>query len=277
MAAGRGGLEGPVDTPLAESHHGSVLTADTGRELEGRVAIVTGAARNLGRAIACSLAAGGASVLVNANTSVDMANETVQQIRTAGGTAEVFFGDVTDPATVEAMIAEAVSRFGRLDILVNNAAIRRETALLDISLEEWREVFAVGLDAAFLTTKAALPHLIASGNGAVINIGGQTAHAPVAERAHVIASKGGLAAFTKAVAIEFAEQGVTANCVVPGAIDTVRGLPGAPPRPAGRAMPPVGHRGAPDDVAAMVRLLAGPQGRYITGQAIHINGGGYMP
>jgi 3-oxoacyl-[acyl-carrier protein] reductase len=175
------------------------------------------------------------------------------------------------------MVSEAVRRFGRLDVLVNNAAIRRETALEEISLEEWREVFAISLDSPFLTTKAAMPHLLASGQGAVINIGGQTGHAPVAERAHVIASKGGLAAFTKAVAIEYAGRGVTVNCVVPGAIDTVRGLPGAPPRPAGRAMPPVGFRGAPSDVAAMVRLLAGPQGRYITGQTIHINGGAYMP
>ncbi len=173
--------------------------------------------------------------------------------------------------------ATAVGRFGHLDILVNNAAIRRETGILEMTLDEWREVFAVILDAAFLTTRAALPHLVDSGNGAVINIGGQTGHAPVAERAHVIASKAGLAAFTKAVAIEFAAEGVTANCVVPGAIDTVRGLPGAPPRPAGRAMPPVGHRGAPDDVASMVRHLAGPHGRYITGQTIHINGGAYMP
>ena len=253
------------------------MTTDNSRDLDGRVAIVTGGARNIGRAIACSLAAGGAKVLVNANTSFDMANETLEMIRSAGGDAEVFIGDVTDPATVEAMVANAVERFGRLDVLVNNAAIRRETGLLEMSLQEWREVFAITLDAAFLTTKAAMPHLIASGNGAVINIGGQTAHAPVAERAHVIASKGGLAAFTRAVAFEFAAQNVTVNCVVPGAIDTVRGLPGAPPRPAGRAMPPVGYRGAPDDVAAMVRLLAGPHGRYVTGQAIHVNGGAFMP
>jgi 3-oxoacyl-[acyl-carrier protein] reductase len=253
------------------------LTNDNEAELAGRVAIVTGAARNIGRAIACSLAAGGASVLVNANTSVDMANETVEMIRKAGGTAEVFIGDVTDPATVDAMVAEAVGRFGRLDVLVNNAAIRRETALLEMSLTEWREVFAVILDAAFLTTKAAMPHLTASGQGTVVNIGGLTGHAPVAERAHVIAAKGGLAAFTKAVAFEFATDGVTVNCVVPGSIETVRGLPGAPERPPSRGLPPVGHRGEPDDVAAMVRLLAGPNGRYVTGQTIHVNGGGYMP
>jgi 3-oxoacyl-[acyl-carrier protein] reductase len=253
------------------------LTEVNAQELAGRVAIVTGAARNIGRSIACELASAGASVLVSANTSLDMANETVEMIRSAGGTAEVFFGDVTDEAAVEAMVSQAVERFGRLDVLVNNAAIRRETGLLEMSLEEWREVMAIGLDAAFLTTKAAMPHLVASGQGAVINIGGLTGHAPVAERAHVITAKGGLAAFTRAVAVEFAAQGVTVNCVVPGSIETVRGLPGAPPRPAGRGLPPVGHRGEPEDIAAMVRHLAGPHGRYITGQTIHVNGGAFMP
>jgi 3-oxoacyl-[acyl-carrier protein] reductase len=253
------------------------LTTDGTNELAGRVAIVTGAARNIGRAIACTLAAGGASVLVNARTSIDMANETVEQIRSAGGTAEVFIGDVTDPAAVDAMVATAVERFGRLDILVNNAGTRSETSLLEMSLQDWREVLAVVLDAAFLTTKAAMPHLIASGNGAVINLGGQTAHLPGPDRAHVAAGKAGLVGFTKAVAVEFAARGVTVNCVSPFLIDTVRGLPGAPERPAGRRLPPVGHLGSVDDVTAMVRLLAGPHGRYITGQTIHVNGGGYMP
>jgi 3-oxoacyl-[acyl-carrier protein] reductase len=224
-----------------------------------------------------ALAAGGASVLVNANTSVDMANETVDLIRQGGGTAEVFVGDVTKPEVVEEMISTAVGQFGHLDILVNNAGIRRETPLLEMTLEEWHEVFAVVLDAAFLTTKAAMPHLIESGNGAIVNLGGQTGHLAVPERAHVVTSKGGLAAFTKAVAIEFAEQGVTVNCIAPSLIDTVRGLPGAPPRPAGRKMPPVGHFGSMDDIAATVRFLVGPHGRYITGQTVHVNGGGYMP
>jgi 3-oxoacyl-[acyl-carrier protein] reductase len=263
--------------PDRPAHDGHVLTDDATRELDGRVAIVTGAARNIGRAIACSLAAGGASVLVNARTSVEMAHETAEQIRAAGGTAEVFLGDVTDAAAVDAMVASAVERFGRLDILVNNAGTRGEIPLLEMSLEEWRGVLAVVLDAAFLTTKAALPHLIASGQGAIINLGGQSAHLPGPERAHVAAGKGGLVAFTKAVAVEFAAQGVTANCVSPFLIDTVRGLPGAPERPASRRMPPVGHLGSMDDVTAMVRLLAGPNGRYITGQTIHVNGGGFMP
>jgi 3-oxoacyl-[acyl-carrier protein] reductase len=267
----------PLTQARRAAHDCLVLTTDNRRELQGRAAIVTGAARNIGREIACSLASAGASVLVNARTSVEMARETVEQIRSEGGTAEVFLGDVTDPAAVDAMVADAVGRFGRLDILVNNAGTRKETPLLEMSLEEWRGVLAVVLDAAFLTTKASLPHLIASGQGAIVNLGGQTAHLPQPERAHVAAGKAGLAAFTRAVAVEFADKGVTVNCVAPYLIDTVRGLPGAPERPPGRRMPPVGHLGSMDDVASMVRHLAGPHGRYITGQTIHVNGGGYMP
>jgi 3-oxoacyl-[acyl-carrier protein] reductase len=254
-----------------------VVSERKDRELEGKVAIVTGAARNIGRAIAVALGAGGASVIVHANTSVADAKETVEQIRSRGGTAELALADVTDPWAVEGLIGEAISRFGRLDILVNNAAVRKETPLLDVSLEEWRTVIGVILDAAFLTTKAALPHLVQSGSGAIVNLGGMSGHLAVTERPHVVAAKAGLAAFTKATALEFAEHGVTANCVVPGTIDTVRGLPGAPERPPSRRMPPVNRLGTPEEIAAVVRMLCGPEGRYITGQTIHVNGGGYMP
>ena len=249
-----------------------------GNELAGKVALVTGAARNIGRAIALSLSAGGASVVVNANSSAVPAQETVDLIRERGGVAELHLADITDESAVDAMVARADERFGRLDILVNNAAIRRETPLLDMSLEEWRAVMAVVLDGAFLCSRAALPHLLAApAGGAIINIGGQTGHQPVGGRAHVVSAKAGLAAFSKALAVEFAGRDVTANCVVPGLIDTVRGLPSAPDRPPSRQPPPVGRLGLPAEVAAVVRMLCGPEGRYITGQTIHVNGGGYMP
>ena len=246
-------------------------------DLAGKVALVTGAGRNIGRAIALALANGGASIAVNARTSVSYAEETIGMIEETGAEAELILADVSDPDDVERLIEETVERFGRLDILVNNAAVRHETPLLEISLDEWRQVFAATLDSTFLCTKAALPHLIAAGGGAIVNIGGQTAHAPVTDRAHVIAAKAGVVAFTKAVALEFAPHNVTVNCVVPGAIDTIRGLPGAPERPPSRKLPPMGRRGSVWEIAAMVRLLAGPEGRYITGQTIHVNGGGYMP
>jgi 3-oxoacyl-[acyl-carrier protein] reductase len=246
-----------------------------GTELAGKAALVTGGARNIGRAIACSLAAGGASVMVNARTSRAEAEKTVEMI---GSSAALHIADVTKPEEVKALVEETVKRFGRLDFLVNNAAVRYETAFENIKYEEWRQVLAIVLDGAFLCAQAALPHLIKSGGGSIVNIGGQTGHKGASERAHVITAKAGLAGMTKALALDLAPHQITVNCVVPGTIDSQRGLPGVPDRPSHRrAPPPIGRRGAPEEIAAMVRMLCGPDARYITGQAIHVNGGGYMP
>ena len=249
-----------------------------GKELAGKVAIVTGAARNIGRAIARSLAAGGASVMVNAKTSREQAQETVAMIESAGGKAAVHVADVRDARAVAEMVEATVKRFGRIDALVNNAAVRMETPFGEIKLEDWRNVISIVLDGAFICTQACVPHMIKAGGGTVINIGGLTGHRGATGRAHVIAAKSGLAGMTKAVALDLAPHHITVNCVVPGTIDSQRGLPGVPERPAHRvAPPPVGRRGEPEEVAAMVRMLCGPDARYITGQAIHVNGGGYMP
>lgn len=249
-----------------------------GDEFAGKVALVTGGARNIGRCISLSLAAGGAAVMVNANTSREAGEETVAMITKAGGKAALHMADVTDPKQVEQLVAETVKRFGRIDMVVNNAAIRAETPFDKIPYEEWKRVISIVLDGAFLTTQAALPHLVKAGGGAVVNIGGLTGHKGALHRSHVVAAKGGLAAMTKAVALDLADKNITVNCVVPGTVDTVRGLPGAPPRPDHRvSLPPAGRRGAPEEIAAMVRMLCGPDARYITGQSIHINGGGLMP
>ena len=248
-----------------------------GDELSGRVALVTGGARNIGRAIARSLACGGAAVMVNANQSRDAAEETVALITSAGGQAALFIADVTDPAAVAAMVAATVKRFGRLDLLINNAAIRSETPFAQTTLGEWRQVLSTVLDGAFICSQAALPHLIESGAGSIVNIGGLTGHKGGLHRSHVVTAKGGLAAMTKALALDLAEHAITVNCVVPGTIDTQRGLPGAPERPGHRnAVPPIGRRGAPEELAAMVRMLCGPDARYVTGQSVHVNGGGLM-
>jgi 3-oxoacyl-[acyl-carrier protein] reductase len=245
-----------------------------GTELAGKVALVTGAARNIGRSIARSLAAGGASVMVNARTSRAEAEKTVEMI---GSNAALHIADVTKPEEVKALVEATVKRFGRLDFLVNNAAVRYETAFADMKYEEWRQVLAIVLDGAFLCAQAALPHLIKA-RGAIVNIGGQTGHRGASERAHVITAKAGLAGMTKALALDLAPHGITVNCVVPGTIEGVRGLPGAPERPAHRrAVPPIGRRGEPEEIAAMVRMLCGPDARYVTGQAIHVNGGGFLP
>ena len=249
-----------------------------GNELAGKVALVTGSARNIGRAIARSLGAGGAAVIVNARTSRAQAEETVALIEQAGGKAAVHIADVTDPRAVAEMVEATVKRFGRLDALVNNAAIRMESPFEQITLEDWRRVMASILDAAFICTQACLPHLVKAAGATVINIGGLTGHRGATGRPHVIAAKSGLAGMTKALALDLARYRITVNCVVPGTIESQRGLPGVPERPAHRAAPPpIGRRGEPEEVAAMVRMLCGPDARYITGQAIHVNGGGYMP
>jgi 3-oxoacyl-[acyl-carrier protein] reductase len=249
-----------------------------GGELAGKVAIVTGAARNIGRAIARSLAAGGASVMVNAKTSRQQAQETVAMIEQAGGKAALHIADVTDPRAVAELVESTTKQFGRIDALVNNAAVRMETAFDQIKLEDWRKVISIVLDGAFICTQACLPHMIKVGGGTVINIGGLTGHRGATGRAHVIAAKSGLAGMTKALALDLAPHHITVNCVVPGTIDSQRGLPGVPERPAHRtAPPPIGRRGEPEEIAAMVRMLCGPDARYITGQAIHVNGGGYLP
>ena len=249
-----------------------------GAELAGKVALVTGGARNIGRAICRSLAAGGAAVMVNARTSRAQADETVAMIAQAGGKAAVHIGDVTDPAQVRALIDATVKKFGRLDVLVNNAAVRAETPFESMPLDEWRRVLASILDSAFLCSQACLPQLAAAGGGTIIHIGGLTGHRGATDRAHVITAKAGLAGLTKAMALDLAAKGITVNCVVPGTIESQRGLPGVPERPASRrAPPPIGRRGEPEEVAAMVRMLCGPDARYVTGQAIHVNGGNLMP
>jgi 3-oxoacyl-[acyl-carrier protein] reductase len=246
-------------------------------DLAGKVALVTGSARNIGRAIACALAADGAAVMVNARTSREDAEDTADRIRAAGGRAALHYADVTDAAAVGTMVEATIREFSRLDFLVNNAAIRAETAFAEISLTEWQRVLATALDGAFLCTQACLPHLAKSDCGAVVNIGGKTGHTGAQGRAHVVTAKAGLAGMTRALALDLAPHGITVNCVVPGTIETVRGLPGVPERPAHRqSLPPLGRHGTPEDVANAVRFLCGPGARYITGQALHISGGGYM-
>src|SRR5947207_1977609 len=168
--------------------HMNEVGMTAGAELTGKVALVTGGARNIGRAISRSLAAGGATVMVNANTSQGDAKSTVAMIKSNGGAAAFHFADVTDPGAVAKMVDATVKQFGRLDILVNNAAVRSETPFEDIKLEEWRHVISTVLDGAFLCTQSCLPHLIRVRGGAIVNIGGLTAHKGATGRAHVIAA-----------------------------------------------------------------------------------------
>jgi 3-oxoacyl-[acyl-carrier protein] reductase len=245
------------------------------KELTGKVAIVTGAGRNIGRAIALALAEAGASVVVNARSNRAEAEAVAREIE-AGGKAVVHLGDVADAAAVQAMADAAVKRFGRIDILVNNAALRRERPFAEMNYADWREIMDVTLDGAFHCVKACLPALREHGAGTVINIGGLSAHTGAKHRAHVVTAKAGLIGFTRALAHDLSGDGITVNCVVPGLIGTPR--PKDKPEPAHHLTHGTisGARGTPDDVAATVRFLCGPAARYITGQAVHVNGGAYL-
>lgn len=241
--------------------------------LSPRAALVTGASRNIGRAIAIALARSGTDVCVAAHSDRAAAKETARAVEAEGARAAVIFGNVADPEDAARMVAEAVGAFGRLDVLVNNAAVRGEAPVETLSYTIWRQVTGIILDGAFLCSQAALPHLKAGGSGAIVNIGGVSAFTGATNRAHVIAAKAGLAGLTRALAAELASSGVTANMVSPGQIDTVRTA--AEPAHHGK-LPPMGRRGTPDEIAGMVAYLAGPGGRYITGQTIHVNGGMYL-
>jgi 3-oxoacyl-[acyl-carrier protein] reductase len=175
-------------------------------------------------------------------------------------------------------MARAVDAFGGLDIVVNNAAVRRETPIAELGYAEWREVLGIILDGAFLCVQAALPHLERSQAGAIVNIGGMSAHLGSKDRAHVVTAKAGLVGYTRALAHDLAERKITVNCVVPGLIDTQRGAStkGVPALHRTHASL-VGRRGTPDEVAALVRFLCGPQARYLTGQTMHVNGGAFLP
>ena len=245
-------------------------------ELADKVAIVTGAGRNIGRAIALTLADAGASVLVNARSNRAEADAVAREIEANGRKALVHIGDVADAADVGAMVDSAVTHFGRIDILVNNAALRREKAFAEMSYAEWREIMNVTLDGAFHCVKACLPHLKKSGEGTIVNIGGLSAHTGARDRAHVVTAKAGIIGFTRALAHDLASDRITVNCVVPGLIGTPR--PKGQPEPAHHLVHRTisGERGRPEDVAAAVRFLCGPGARYINGQAIHSSGGAYL-
>jgi 3-oxoacyl-[acyl-carrier protein] reductase len=245
-------------------------------ELGGKVAIVTGAGRNIGRAIALTLAEAGASVLVNARGNRAEADAVAREIEARGGKALVHIGDVADAAAMQAMADTVIKQFGRIDILVNNAALRREKPFAEMSYAEWREIMDVTLDGTFHCVKACLAALQKSGAGTIVNIGGLSAHTGAKDRAHVVTAKAGIIGFTRALACDLASDDITVNCVVPGLIGTPR--PKDKPEPAHHMTHQTltGARGRPEDVAAAVRFLCGPGARYITGQAIHSNGGAYL-
>ncbi len=249
--------------------------ADT--PLSGKVAIVTGAGRNIGRAIALGLAADGAAVVVNGRSDRAAIEEVAAEIRAAGGSALALLADVSGEPAVAALVERTVAEFGGVDIVVSNAGLRRQTPFLEMAYSEWREILSVALDGAFLLARAAVPAMVERGGGAFVGLSGVSHHIGTAGRAHVNASKAGLEGFIRGLAMELAPNNITVNAVAPGAIDTVRGA-SAGALPGGVKMEgiPLGRPGRVEEIAAAVRFLVGPSGAYITGQTLHVNGGQFL-
>jgi 3-oxoacyl-[acyl-carrier protein] reductase len=243
--------------------------------LTGRVALVTGASRGIGRAIARGLAARGATVVAGARQ--DHAASVTTEIASAGGRAEAVSLDVTDEAAVERTIAGIVERLGRIDILVNNAGIARDQLVLRMKRDEWDTVLATNLTAAFACAHAVLRPMVKQRFGRIVNVSSVVGQAGNAGQANYAASKAGLIGFTKALALEVASRNITVNAVAPGLIDTdmTRDL-GEGAHEDWAARIPLKRLGTPDDVAAAVVFLASDEAAYITGHVLAVNGGMYM-
>lgn len=243
--------------------------------LQGKVAFVSGAGKNIGRGIALALARDGATILVNGRSDRAAVDRVVGEIEAAGGKAVVAIGDVADPA-VAPRLADQAKALGGADILVSNAGLRRQTSFLDMSFAEWREIMSVALDGAFLLGKAFIPQMVANGRGgAFVALSGISTHVGTPNRCHVSASKSGLEGLMRALAVELAPYRITCNALAPGAIDTARAA-SAGPRPVENRPIPLKRFGTVEEIAAMVRLLVGPDGTFITGQTIHVNGGEFL-
>lgn len=240
-------------------------------ELDGKVALITGAVRRNGRAIAHALAREGASIVINTRRSRDEAEAVRAELEKAGAHALVCIADITDEQAVARMFESIRARFGGVDILVNNAADRERVKFTEMTMEQWRHIVSIILDGAFLCSRASIPHMLERGWGRIVNIGGASHRLPnYVGRAHAAAAKAGLEGLTRALAMEYAQQNITVNCVSPGRIGGERS------KTSGAVPPveiPVGFEGAPGDIASTVCFICSPAARFITGQNIHVNGG----
>jgi len=244
--------------------------------LEGRTALVTGASRGLGRAIALALAEDGAKVAINYRSGEKQAREVADQISSRGGTALLLRGDVSVKDEARALVGTVIQQWGQLDILVNNAGITRDRSMRKLSDEDWSEVICTNLNSVYYCTSAALKSMCDRKFGRIVNISSFVGQAGNFGQANYSASKGGVIAFTKSVAIEVAKYNVTVNAIAPGFTETDMLAKVAPEvRQQILTKIPMGRFGKPEDIARAVAFLCA-EGDYITGQQINVNGGVYM-
>lgn len=249
------------------------------RPLAGRVAIVTGSGRNIGRAIAVSLARMGANVVVNGHRDREALEAVVEEIRAFGVDALACLADVADDAAVRGMVQAAAARFGSVDIAISNVGVRRKQAFLDITPEDWDAVMRTNLNAAFHLARHAIPGMRERRWGRIVLISGFDGFwGQVTDRAHNVTAKAGLHGLAMALAREFGCDGITANTVAPGAIDTIRDWSQYTHQDRARLESeiPCGRYGKPDEVAAACDFLCSERGAFVSGQVIHVNGGHYM-
>ena len=250
---------------------------DKPQELAGKVAIVTGSARNIGRATAEELARAGAAVVINAQQSMDLCEEVVSGIESRGGRAIPYLADVRDPKAVNAMVKAAIETFGGVDIVVHNAATRGNVSIEEMDFDTYFKPIDVSINGMFHLVKAALASMKARGGGSIIGVGGMTSTKGAPGRAHVSAGKMGQAAFVRGLAHDLGQHQIRANLVVVGAFDTDRASPSAANvSPAANANIPLGRKGVPQDLADLIRFVVGPNATYISGETIHCNGGAHM-
>lgn len=243
-------------------------------KLEGKVALVTGSGRNIGRATALKLAAEGAHVIVNARGNHAEADGVVREVQALGTKALAIVADVARRDQVEAMAAQALAAFGRVDILINNAAIRPHKPFTELTVEDWENVRGVVLDGALHLTRAVIGSMVAHKFGRILFFTGEGAFVGGSGRAHVSAAKMGLVGLARGLASEFAPHNIRVNVVCPGSIDTRRDNPewyqGRVPNAAGI---PLGRQGSVDEIAATCLFLVSEDSGFITGQTVHVNGG----
>ena len=244
--------------------------------LKDKVALVTGASQGIGRATALALAERGAKVAIAARTAEKLAS-LAAEIAQTGGEALPVTMDVADPGQVKAGFQQALAKFGRLDILVNNAAITRDTLALRMKLEDWDAVLRTNLTGAHLCIQQALGAMLKQRSGRIINVTSVVAETGNAGQANYVASKAGLIGLTRAIAVEVASRSITVNAIAPGFIETPMTDPLSPElKEKMKAMIPLGRFGADKEIAAAVVFLASDEAGYITGQVLDVNGGMHM-